>query len=473
MQTGDLAQQKYFKEPVPSPFNFGVRWKPARWAEIDASWQRGNQAVVAASVAFDIGKPMIPIYDPPFRERPERRQGPASDRIAAGLHDSGFSDIGVDDGGITLLVEAQNDRYLSNARAVEAILDVINGRMPASAEYVRILIKENGIPLFCFATTASGIAYLYSGEITPARFLEFSAFKTDENEARVKRTEHRQWFSYGAKPSLETLINDPAGYVKYRFGLIGWLHAYPWKGGSAILNVEGYPVNTASLSTTPLSIPVRSDIAAYKREEASLGRLMFEQIVKTPHPAYGKISGGLLEIEYAGVDGEVAVPLLRGRVLAGFGGSLVQKRDPHDPFKIVGDNKFHTAFLNGRLNLPERDVHIDVKAGRFLAGDKGARFTVSKTINGVVLSAWYSVTGTSIFSDSFNRGYHDKGISVDIPIRLFTGHDSKTVYRYALSPWTRDVAQDVDHYRTLFDLMGRNVGVFLDKDREYLYKEKR
>lgn len=78
-----------------------------------------------------------------------------------------------------------------------------------------------------------------------------------------------------------------------------------------------------------------------------------------------------------------------------------------------------------------------------------------------------------MFQDSYNRGYHDKGISVDIPIRLFTGRDSKTAYRYALSPWTRDVAQDIDHNRTLFDLIGRNAGVNLDRDAENLYRSKR
>jgi len=473
LQTGDPAQKKYFPAPVPSPFNFGARWKPTRWSEIDASWQRGNQLAVSASVSFDIGKPMIPIYDAPFRERPERRQDPSHVRIATALHESGFSDIGVQSDGLALIVEAQNDRYLSNARAIEAVLEVLAGRLPESAEYVRILIKENGIPLFGFTTTASAIAYLHAREITPSRFLEFSAFKADENQLRVKETMHRRWFDYGFKPSMETFLNDPSGFFKYRLGLSGWIAAHPWKGGSAILGVEGYPLNNVSTSVAPLSIPIRSDTAEYKKENVALGRLMFEQILKTSDPVYGKLSAGLLEVEYAGVDGELAMPLLRGRILAGASGSVVRKRDPHEPFGFRGDNLFHTAFVNARLNLPERDVHIDVKAGRFLAGDKGARFTVSKYINGVVLSAWYSFTGTSIFSDSSNRGYHDKGISVDIPIRLFTGHDSKTVYRYALSPWTRDVAQDVDHFRTLFDLMGRNVGVFLDKESGALYKDKR
>jgi hypothetical protein len=473
LQTTDSAQKKYFPGPVASRINAGIRWKPTRWSEIDASYQRGNQVSIAASVAFDIGKPMIPIYDPPYREPFERRQDPAADRIAAALRDSGFSDIGVESDGLTLRVEAQNDRYFFNVRAIEVVLDVIAGRIPENIDYVRIVLKDNGVPLIEFVTTAHGVTGLHAGKIAPEHFIESSAFKTGEHQPRVKETSHRRWFTYGWKPTLETFLNDPSGFFKYRFGLSGWLTAHPWQGGSAILGVEGYPVNTVSTSVAPLSIPVRSDIAEYKKEDIALGRLMFEQIVKTPGSYYGKLSAGLLEVEYAGVDGEVAAPLLRGRILAGASGSLARKRDPHDPFKFRGDNLYRTAFLNARLNVPEHDVHFDVKAGRFLAGDTGARFTVSKFINGVVLSAWYSVTDTTIFSDSFNRGYHEKGISVDIPIRLFTGHDSKTSYRYALSPWTRDVAQDVDHYRTLFDIIGRNTGICLDKDKENLYRVSR
>jgi hypothetical protein len=472
-QTSDLAQPKYFTSPVTSRINVGARWKPTRWSEIDASYQRGDQIGVSASVSFDMGKPLIPIYDPPYREQPSLRGNPVTDRIVWALRESGFSEIGVEADGITLRVEAQNDRYYFNARAVEVILKILAERMPENVDYVRILIKENGIPMVEFVTTAHGLSDFSAGEIRRDRFLEFSTFRTEEIEPRVKETTHRQWFDYGLKPSLETFLNDPSGFFKYRLGLSGWLTAQPWKGGSAILGVEGYPVNTVSTSVTPLSIPVRSDIADYKKEEVALGRLMFAQILKTQDPLYGRFSAGLLEVEYAGVDGEVAMPLFRGRILAGVSGSAVRKRDPGDPFKLKGDESFHTAFVNARLNLPERDVTVDLKAGRFLAGDKGAKVTLSKFINGVVLSAWYSFTDTSIFSDPYNRGYHEKGISVDIPIRLFTGHDSKTVYRYALSPWTRDVAQDVDHYRTLFDVIGRNVGVFLDKDKENLYKIRR
>ncbi len=132
-------------------------------------------------------------------------------------------------------------------------------------------------------------------------------------------------------------------------------------------------------------------------------------------------------------------------------------------------NIYTTAFLNTRLNIPETEMAIDVKAGRFLAGDNGARFTVSKFINGVKVWAWYSFTDTSAFSDNFNTGYHDKGIGVSIPINLFKGTDSRTAYNYSLSPWTRDTGQDIDHFSTLFDFIGRNTKIFLDKDSQKMY----
>ncbi|MCR4310582.1 MAG: YjbH domain-containing protein, partial [Deltaproteobacteria bacterium] len=65
-QTTDPAQMKYFPSSVRSPFNVGARVKPLRWLEIDASWQRGNEIGVTASVAFDIGRPLVPIHDPPY-----------------------------------------------------------------------------------------------------------------------------------------------------------------------------------------------------------------------------------------------------------------------------------------------------------------------------------------------------------------------------------------------------------------------
>ncbi|MBP2676602.1 MAG: wbfB protein [Deltaproteobacteria bacterium] len=469
-QTQDPAQPKYFPKPVPSKINAGLRLKPTRWSEIDVSWQRGEELGVSASLSFDIGKPILPIHYPPYREPEATRTHPLAARISTALRATGFRDIGVEGDDFTLRVDAENDRYFFTPTAVGALLDAIAPIIPPGYDSLRVRLKENGIPVAEFTTRIPYLEEMRDGRIPKGRFYDLSAFRTEGIGDPIPETTGRRWFDYGIAPSFEMFLNDPSRYFSYRLGISAFLHAFPWKGGMAVLGAEAYPLNTVTTTNAPLSIPVRSDIALYKDESVSLGRLLFQQIVKAERPIYARAAAGLLEVEYAGLDGEVALPLYGGRLIADASGSLVRKRDPDNPFAFANDTWYWTTFLTTRLNVPEADCWFDVKGGRFLAGDWGARFTLSKFIRGVTLSAWYTVTDTSVFSDPYNSGYRDKGFSVSIPIRLFLGRDSRTTYQFSMSPWTRDVGQDVDHYRTLLDFIGRNTDILLDKDVDTLYK---
>ncbi len=472
-QTTDPAQPKYFQTAVPSPINFGARVKPLKWLEIDASWQRGNEFGVSASVAFDIGRPLVPIRDEPYLEPVEASRAQRRDRIAFALANEGFSDIAVSDDGVALRVDVENDRYFFAPHAVEVLLATIAPFVPPEMEYVRVQLKQNGIPVAEAAVPASALSEAGSGFLRTEKIRDAVGFRSANFDAPIRPTSHRRWFDYSLQPAFEAFFNDPSGFFKYRAGLAGSLSAFPWRGGTALLGVQWYPVNTISTSNVPLSIPIRSDSAIYLTENVDLARLLFDQIVGTRDPAYFRMEAGMLETEYGGVDAEAAIPLWNGRILAGGSGSFVRKRSPDDPVRFLGSENYHTALLLGRLNVPEIDASIDVKVGRFLAGDRGVRVEVSKFIRGVTLSAWYSDTDTSMFTDPYNNGYHDKGIAVSIPIRLFIGRDSQTTYKYALSPWTRDVAQDIYRYLPLFDWIGRNVGVLLDKDQGSTYRSSR
>ena len=469
-QTRDPAQPVYFQTAVRSPFNFGARVKPLKWLEIDASWQRGSDLGVSASVAFDIGRPMVPIRDKPYLEPVEASRAPLQDRIAFALADVGFRDIAVSTDASILRIDAQNDRYFFAPRAVEVLLATIAPLVPPNVEYIRVQLKENGIPVAEAAVSASALSGAESSYFLTERIRAGAGFRSADFDAPLHPTAHRRWFDYSLKPSFALFLNDPSGYVKYRLGLAGSVSAFPWRGGTALLGVEGYPLNNISPSNTTLSNPVRSDIAEYIREEVILSRLLFDQIVAMRKPVYFRAEAGMLETMFGGVDAEAALPLWSGRILAGASGSLVRKRAYDDPFGFLDTGNYHTALLQGRLNVPEIDASIDVKWGRFLAGDRGVRVAVSKFIRGVTLTAWYSATDTDVFTDPYNRGYHDKGISVDIPIRLFAGRDSETSYRFSLVPWTRDVAQDINRYLPLFDWIGRNAGVLLDKDQKSTYR---
>jgi hypothetical protein len=102
------------------------------------------------------------------------------------------------------------------------------------------------------------------------------------------------------------------------------------------------------------------------------------------------------------------------------------------------------------------ELHLSVKAGRFLAGDKGVRFSVSRVIQGFEVGFWYTYSDTSKFTGA-NKNYRDKGVFVAVPLRMFKWKDTKQVGYYSLSPWTRDVGQlagrPFDLYRLLMEKM--------------------
>ncbi|MEM3845190.1 MAG: YjbH domain-containing protein [Candidatus Parvarchaeota archaeon] len=460
--TADPAQQAYFKSPPPSHYNVGLRLMPAKWLEVDLSYQRGNSFGVNISMPFDIGKPMRPIQDH-IVDYPyvDQSAGSFNTRLASALSQSGFSNIRIKLENANLWIEAQNDTYFYTPKAIKVISQIVSSIKHKKIKKVHIILSRNNVPTIEYNTTKQDIDDYNSGKLKTWEFLYLSKVNTDVTKGIDAPIQYPKQFSYEINPSLQNFLNDPSGFFKYRFGVIGVLKYYPWKGATVVSQVDFYPINNIStINTQPLSIPVRSDYPFYLERKLALSRLLYNQIVKFPDDIYARGTVGLLETEYAGLDAEVAKPLFGGRVLIGISGSLVKKRSITDPFgfshKSYAKKYYATGFFNLRYNIPNTQMYVDLKTGRFLAGDVGTLIKVSKFINGVTLSAWYSFTDTGIFSDQYNRGYHNFGVSVSIPLRLFEGKDTKSVYSYSLEPWTRDVAQDINHYDELFDYIDRN-----------------
>ncbi len=472
-QIADPVQPIFFIEPVPSKFNFGIRLKPAKWIEMDVSYQRGEQFAFSISTDFEIGNPLIPIHDPIFNINSFDSKSPFETRLIKAIRYSGFSSIGVAVMGTDLWIEAQNDKYFYSTRAMGVVLEILSGATLDNINSVHIILKENEIPVMELTTTGIDIYELFQESMTVGEFMHISSLDTSVQRTPDIPVLFKKSITYGYKPNFQMYLNSREGFFKYRLGLSGWGMYQPWKGSSLIAGIQWYPVNTVPLEGLDEStIPVRSDLTLYMKNNLALERLMFDQITRLSPDMYGKISAGLLEIQYAGVDGEIAAPIFDGRVLLGVSGSAVKKRLHDSPFSFKEDKVkdiYTTLFVNSRLNIPEIESAIDFKAGRFLAGDNGLRVTVSKFIKGVTLRAWYSFSDTSIFNDDINPGYHDKGISVSIPLRLFRGTDSRNVFSYSVSPWTRDTAQDIEHFSNLFDFMDRNVTLYLHKDREMIH----
>ena len=471
-QVRQPARDLAFQSPVPSKFNFAVHYRPTKWSVISASYQRGDQLGFSISTDFEIGNPIIPIFYDVHLNVPANGETSPEEHIAKSLDRSGFINIGVQRNGTTLNISAQNNKYLFSPRAIGVIIEVLAAVSHDDITAYHISLHENGIPLIALQTTREDIHDLHAEKLTIEEFFSLSKIRTDITNLSTNPNSSLMQYDYGISPSVQTFLNDPSGFFRYRAGASAWVKYFPWHSTTLSASIEGYPLNNITTTTEPLSIPVRTDIVSYKKKKAVLGKMLIDHTRRLTPDIYARATAGILEAQYTGIDGEIASPLLKGRILLGFSGSLVKKRDPDNILKFKSNDikrRYETWFMNAQLNIPEMESSISVKAGQFLAGDKGTRITLSKHINGVKLWAWYSVTDTDIFSDTFNKGYHDKGVGVSIPLRLFSGSDSRTVFTQTLSPWTRDVAQDIEHFNDLFDIIGRNTKIYLDKDRKKLY----
>ena len=468
-QTSDLAHDKYFNEPVSSQYNIGLRYNLWDWAEVDLSYQRGETVAINVSMPFEIGRPLIPLYDPPYREMLGYKMTSLEFRIARALSSSGFSDIGLTITDDTMIIDLQNSKYFYAPRASEVVLSTIAPIVAGyDVENITIIFKENGVPLYSVKMSKTKLMDYVQYKNTAYKIYIQPAFDTDYNEIPDGPRTPISSLLVGFKPHFNLFLNDPSGFWKGNLGVSTWVSYRPWEGGLLIAGVASYPFVGISTVNEPLSIPVRTDTVDYLDKEVLSERLLFNQMYRIPDSnLFTSFSVGYLETQYAGFDAEIASPLWGGRVLLGLSGSLVKKRDPDNPFKLKQNDVkdfYTTAFVNTRLNFPKPDISFDIKYGRFLAGDVGTLVTLSKFIKGVKLSVWYSFTDTSVFNDNVNRGYHEKGLAVTIPIRLVKGMDTRSVYTHSISPWTRDVAQDIGHFRSLFNFIGRNVEIFFKKD---------
>ncbi|HEX2967235.1 MAG TPA: YjbH domain-containing protein, partial [Syntrophorhabdaceae bacterium] len=140
-QTSDPARSRYFSDSSTSPYNIGIRWKPLPWTEIDVSYQRGNQLGVNVSMLFDIGQPLIPIYDAPYEEKNKDRLKTPPERLSEALYNSGFSDIGILENGNDILIQLQNDKYYYYPKAIAVVARLVQQIMPQDRN-VRIVFTQ-------------------------------------------------------------------------------------------------------------------------------------------------------------------------------------------------------------------------------------------------------------------------------------------------------------------------------------------
>jgi hypothetical protein len=465
--TGALGAA-YGKDPN-SRFNVGARLRLFRAAEVTVSYQRGDQFGVMVDLSAALAgnllpwKPDPPYYAPVDRRPLQERDGTqVVDTIRNRLEERGFFNVSVYLRAQEIAVQYENGRYLSEVKALGRVLRTVVALCPANVERITLYVKRRNLALLKFSVSnAVALEYL-NGRIDEEMLAQVvdvsnSGFASDadtwEFQAGLKPLSERLETAFGIEPGFETFLNDPTGFFRYRISANPWSKALWWDGFAAYGKLVVPLYSNVKTSNEPLNPPIRTDVVDYLGEKVTFDRLLADQVVRLGERTFARATIGYQELMYAGVGGEVLHVFGEGRLSAGISADWDQKREPGF---TLGFRDLDTHTLQGNVYyrlFPDLGVTTHLYGGRFMAGDKGVGVRASREFNtGATVSFWYTYTDTSDFS-SFNKNYHDKGVALMLPARMFYQEDMNERYRYSISPWTRDVGQLVRYWNTLADFV--------------------
>jgi len=470
-------------EGADSPINLGVRMEIFPGIDIGASYQRGNTFGFMCHFQAKLGKPILPKKpDPPLWVPMYRRpfaQINAEDMVAQiknAIMEAGFLDVSVYTSGKALTAEFENNKYISNQKAAGRALRILLYQSPRDTENLSVILKRNQIPFLKVSVKPDHFDEYLLGNISDEVLSELVTAETISASQYSKKqdliiTEKSKSFDYqfGIKPDLTAYLNDPSGVFKFRVGIKPYFEKSLGKGTSFYTRYTIPFYSNISSSNPPLPDAVRSDSWLYLDNYPTFDRLMLDHTFKLSQQTFARLSYGYLEFMYAGVSTEILKFFGDGNLALGIEGNWVRKREPDTQLGLK-DFTTHTILGNLYYKFQPFNLTFKVQYGRFMAGDIGWRFQLSREYdNGLEIGAWYSLTDTDDLT-AYNKGYNDKGVFMKLPARVFSNYETRTKYNYWITPWTRDVAATVLHWKNLFDMGSDLMPAEFKSDMKHLKK---
>jgi len=459
------------------PVNLGFKYLFKDNFLASLSYQKGEELSFGLGVYLPLEpEGMLPWRKEPLYRPPEKARLDAylaGDEILARIiadqvSMAGFRGVRAAVRGDSLWVEFENNKYLSNQKAMGRVARIVDLTAPPRIGWIYLALSKDGMILNVFKVHRTVLDAYLDYRLDEEMLWSTSKYVMGEGGVR------QEFAGYGeppplqdaprgherlrirVSPEIESLINDPSGFFRFAVNVVTSVDYRPWKGGllTGDLRINLYnDISTANVLEEEQ--PTRSDFVDYLQEEdLRITELAFDQIFNLPGDIWARGAVGIFESAYMGVGGEVFRFFWDGWLGLGLESELVKKRALDGGFKErEGFDTFKTAFLNIYWHLwPEQGLDLGLKVGRFLGGDKGVRIDASRTFKYFTLGAWLTVTDTDVFTADYNQGYRDKGIYFSMPLSIFFNSDIPGRITYRLRPWTRDPGATVNQPRFLYPM---------------------
>ncbi len=441
-----------------SPLNFGVEYQASKRTRLGAYYMYGSELGFTLQMQLNPYSPPTPmrISAPvPIQPRPDRAANPAywdtawagsraahvqlRDLLAAQLAADGLVLESLDVSANAAELRFRNERYRSFANAIGRAARAMTRVLPSSVETFRLVPVERAMALSAVTIRRSDLEALEFAPDAAAAIEAVSGYGDAPQLAASALTGADLYPATGwsVEPYFSPAYFDPARPFRLDVGvaLVGhWQPAPGWfMSGTIRQRVAG---NVAGGRSSNSVLPhVRTDAVLYAQYDTTLNNLYAAYQWRPGRDLYGRVTVGYLEQMFGGISAELLWKPVTSRLGLGVEANWVKQRDYDQRLGFqaysvaTGHASLYYDFGNGFLG--------QIDAGRYLAGDVGATFSLDRTFdNGWSVGGFF--TQTNVSARDFGEGSFDKGIRFTIPLNWFLGKPSRQAFGTTIRPIQRD-----------------------------------
>jgi hypothetical protein len=205
-------------------------------------------------------------------------------------------------------------------------------------------------------------------------------------------------------------------------------------------------------------LPVRSNVNAFAGKTVSIDRMYGAWMKSSGHGNGGNWHGlmayGYLEEMYAGIGGEILYRPYGKTWAIGAEAWEAFKRDPATIWSLgFNGDRLLTGHLKAWYEIPQTDLTLGFKAGRYLAEDIGGTLSLTKSMdNGAKLEAFATATDQADFDPFGGTTQLYSGLRLTLPLGNVPGLPAGSQARFTAAPIGRDTGQSIDSPLPLYDL---------------------
>ncbi len=340
-------------------------------------------------------------------------------------------------------VEILNRYYSDVAQMIGRVTRILSKTVPLGVKFFRINIVDykSGYPISQITVERESLRkfeLMFDGPSNLWKNVKIENSPGAINQSLSLSEGPLTWSIY---PDVDLALFDPDFPIN---GSIGWEAklAYRIRNSTTVNSSVKQPILTAlndiKRGPKPGLPNVRSDFMYYYRDISTkpyISSLTIDHYYKPFRNIYGQINFGYLEMMYAGIRAEAIWKDMQKPYAVGIDIARINKRNTFGDFSIL-DKSYSTIIGTVYYDL-KSNWSAQLDAGKYLAGDYGATFSLSRTFNnGWEIGAYATLTDVKF--STFGEGSFDKGITLKVPMSWFTGKKSLAYSKTVIRPIAGD-----------------------------------